>query len=174
MPRQAQPPSLRTINALASEGEQLRGSLSSVAQARLEQLRSLRHDAQRWTDEAAAVLKRGGPLQRLHELVEAASGVRAELQALPTLRERASASASWLQRMQQLLAERSAAPPLELALKDAKPLLKVDEVRALAQQAGEALRAHTDWLAQADALFRKPGCERALLALLRDDEPDAA
>ena len=61
-----------------------------------------------------------------------------------------------------------------VALREAKPLLKVEEVGAEAARLSAALEVLDAWLWDAATLFLKPGSERALLATLTDAEPDAA
>ena len=62
----------------------------------------------------------------------------------------------------------------DASLHAAKPLLRVAEVAAAAVELGELKsRAHR-WLENAVRLFRKPGSQRPLLELLRDNKADEA
>ena len=95
---------------------------------------------QRALNQAANLLKRPSPLARLEEAAAAAGGLRVSHEHAAPLHARAAAARRWLERALPLLEARGGPPPPSLreVAKEAKPLMKVEEVGAAARRLGEA------------------------------------
>ena len=169
------PPSVQALRTLVADGAKLGGALPPAQREVLTALARRAELAGQWAEAAAACTgKRPTTLAQMRDVVARAEPLHVQLPLLRGLRERVALCEGWLPRAEAVLAARGDGAAARAALKEAKPLLKVQEVGALAARLDAAVERLDGWLWEAVALFLKPGSERPLLATLTDAQPDAA
>ena len=169
----AELPSLDEIERLVSDGEQLGEALPTAGRAALADLATLRLAAREWGARATAALKRGASLGRLRLLAAEGEGLLVRLPAIEAVRERAAAAVEWLAAASAAVgAAASSRDELAALVKAAKPLLKVEEVSSAAAALAGGLQWVCGWYGRVEVAFKRNGCRRPLLALLRDEAPE--